>query len=84
METAIKVHRKLIDIKPEVFDSLTYEANRNGVSLKRYIEDMLEKACPRRTSNFSPRITRLIGSAKPKGVDLSSIDDDRLQYLLAK
>ena len=77
------VHRKLIDIKPSIFEALSLEAVRQGVSLKRYIEDLLEKACPRRKVPESG-ISRLIGSALPKGKDLSAIDDDRLQYLLSK
>ena len=35
--------RKLIDIKAPVFRSLTLKARRKGVSLKRYIEDLLEE-----------------------------------------
>lgn len=77
-------HRKLIDIKPAVFESLSLEAAREGVSLKRYIEEMLEKACPRPEVNRNNGIGRLIGSAIPKDVDIYSIDDDRLQYLLSK
>ncbi|MBR4826697.1 MAG: hypothetical protein IKZ91_02295 [Bacteroidales bacterium] len=76
-------HRKLIDIKPTVFDALSLEAARQGVSLKRFIEDLLEKACPKRTVPMTG-IGRLIGSALPKDGDVSSIEDDRLQYLLSK
>lgn len=35
--------RKLIDIKAPVFNSLSLKAKRKGVSLKRYIEDLLEE-----------------------------------------
>ena len=35
--------RKLIDIKAPVFNSLALKAKRKGVSLKRYIEDLLEE-----------------------------------------
>lgn len=83
METAV-AHRKLIDIKPDVFDSLSLEAARKGVSLKRFIEDLLENACPRQAAFGNSSIGRLIGSAKPKHIDLSAIEDDRLQYLLSK
>ena len=76
-------HRKLIDIKPRVFNSLSQAAAREGVSLKRYIEDLLEKACPRREPSEGG-ISRLIGSALPKHTDISSIEDDRLKYLLSK
>lgn len=84
METIVTPHRKLIDLKPAVFDSLTLEAKRTGVSLKKYIEDLLESACPQSNEAVSGRIGRLIGSAKPKGVDIHAIGDDRLQYLLSK
>jgi hypothetical protein len=83
METAV-AHRKLIDIKPAVFESLSLEAARKGMSLKRYIEEMLEKACPRPEVNRKSGIGPLIGSAIPKNIDIYSIEDDRLQYLLSK
>ena len=83
MET-VAAHRKLIDIKPSVFEELSLVAQSHGVSLKRYIENLLEEACVSRKSAYSPGISRLIGSARPKGMDLSSIEDDRLQYLLSK
>ena len=83
MERATASHRKLIDIKPAVFNALSLEAARQGISLKRHIENLLEKACPRREVSESG-ISRLIGSALPKDKDLSSIDDDRLRYLLSK
>ena len=83
MDTALARHRKLIDIKPFVFESLSREAALQGVSLKHYIEDLLEKSCPKRS--FSGKgISRLIGSAIPRNKDISGIDDDRLQYLLSK
>lgn len=84
METVAAPHRKLIDIKPAVFDGLSKEAARQGVSLKRYIEDLLEQACPRPSLEVSPKILRLIGSAKPSKGQVEEIDDDRLQYLLSK
>ena len=37
------LRRKLIDIQPVVFEKLTVKAGREGVSLKRYIENLLEK-----------------------------------------
>ncbi len=83
METAT-LKRKLIDIKPAVFDALSIEASRQGVSLKRFIEDLLENSCPPVKTSVSPKIQRLIGSAVPKGKNLESIQDDRLQYLLSK
>ena len=54
------------------------------MSLKRYIEEMLEKACPRPEVKRKTGIGPLIGSAIPKNVDIYSIEDDRLQYLLSK
>ena len=84
MERVAAVHRKLIDIKPSVFDALSLEASRQGMSLKRFIETILERSCPRREIPGSSGISRLIGSALPKGRDLSSIDDDRFQYLISK
>ncbi|MBO7544755.1 MAG: hypothetical protein J6T02_04175 [Bacteroidales bacterium] len=83
MERTATLHRKLIDIKPSVFESLSQEASRQGVSLKRFIEDLLERSCPRREVPESG-ISRLIGSALPKSGDLVSINDDRLKYLLSK
>ena len=76
-------HRKLIDINPAVFEALSLEASRQGVSLKRFIEDLLVKACPKRTIPTTG-ISRLIGSALPKDGNVSCIEDDRLKYLLSK
>ncbi len=42
METAT-AHRKLIDIKTSVFEELTQQAQDRGISLKRYIENLLEE-----------------------------------------
>lgn len=83
METSV-AHRKLIDIKPAVFDSLSLEAARQGVSLKHFIENLLESACPRQEVSRESGIGPLIGSALPKKGDIYSIEDDRLQYLLSK
>lgn len=76
--------RKLIDIKPAVFDALSIEASRQGVSLKRFIENLLEQSCPPVKAPVSPKIQKLIGSAVPKDGKLERIQDDRLQYLLSK
>ena len=84
MNTATLTHRKLIDIKPRVFASLSLEAERQGVSLKRYIEDLLERSCPREEARISSGIDRLIGSARPTGKNLAEMDDERLRYLLSK
>ena len=77
-------HRKLIDIKPEVFDGLSAQAARKGISLKRLIENILEEACPVEKKEFSPSVNRIIGSAIPQGKKLSDIEDERFKYLLSK
>ena len=80
--------RKLIDIKAPVFQNLTIKAKRKGVSLKRYIEDLLEedaredhRATPEGVTN--EKILSLIGMAKP-AIRPADLDDDRLQYILNK
>ena len=80
--------RKLIDIKPSVINALKIKARRKGVSLKRYIEDLLEEDSnkdilhvPEGVSNA--KVIALIGVAKPS-VDVDMIDDERLQYILSK
>ena len=80
--------RKLIDIKAPVFRSLTLKARRKGVSLKRYIEDLLEEDAQeeRRTAPegvTDEKILSLIGLAKPS-VRPADLEDDRLQYILNK
>lgn len=87
MET-VAVHRKLIDIDQSAFATLSVEAKGRKMSLKKYIEVLLEEESARIRKNksikASPRILALVGSAKPIGRDISSIEDDRLQYLLSK
>ena len=80
--------RKLIDIKAPVFISLSTKARRKGVSLKRYIEDLLEEDAmkgsqPAPEGVTDIRILSLIGMAKPT-VRPEEIDDDRLRYILSK
>jgi macrodomain Ter protein organizer (MatP/YcbG family) len=90
METLVDNKRKLIDIRMPVFVTLSEEAQRQQLSLKRLIELMLENAAAEierehpRSFTVNEKIRRLIGSAKPQGTDLSDIQDDRLQYLLSK
>jgi hypothetical protein len=80
--------RKLIDIKAPVFQHLALKAKRKGVSLKRYIEDLLE-ADVREDHHAAPegvtdgKILSLIGMAKP-AIRPADLDDDRLQYILNK
>ena len=73
MET-IAIKRKLIDLKPEVFLGLSVKAKKRGVTLKRYIENLLEadsgvssNAVPEGVT--SPAVISLIGLAKSVDVD---------------
>lgn len=91
METIVNNKRKLIDIKMPVFQTLSEEAVRQDVSLKRLIENMLETAAREINREYgnaviamNPKIRRLIGSAKPKGKMLADTQDERLKYLLSK
>jgi len=82
--------RKLIDLKPFVFDALSAEASRRKISLKRLIENTLEEQAsqimPESTTGvkLSPAIRRLIGSAKPVSGSSVDFEDERLKYLLSK
>ncbi len=90
MKIGLDYKRKLIDISPSVFETLSLEAQLRQTSLKRLIESMLEEAAAEmdvehiRLRSRNSGIRRLIGSAKPQGKDLSEMEDDRLQYLLSK
>ncbi|MBR4002092.1 MAG: hypothetical protein IKI89_06985 [Bacteroidales bacterium] len=80
--------RKLIDIKMSVFETLSRKARLKGVSLKRYIEDLLEEDSlngdnPVPEGVTDEKIISLIGIAKPS-VPLDWIEDERLQYILSK
>ena len=80
--------RKLIDIKAPVFNSLSLKAKRKGVSLKRYIEDLLEEDAYKEHRDAPVGVTdgkilSLIGLAKP-AIRPSDLEDDRLQYILNK
>ena len=78
--------RKLIDIRQSVFQVLTIKARKKGLSLKRYIEEVLEEDAKdlRIPEEVSDRkILSLIGIARqPDQAELLS--DERLQYLLSK
>lgn len=85
MEAAV---RKLIDIKSSVFETLSVKAKGKNMSLKRYIEQLLEedakeKALPSVKGVTDARILRLIGAGKPAGGP-ADILDERLQYILSK
>ena len=87
METTAAVKRKLIDLRMPVFESLSKAAVRERVSLKRYIENLLEEEARRNTTDqaaYSSSVAKLIGSALPKKGKVSDIKDDRLQYILSK
>ena len=82
------VKRKLIDIPEDVFDKLTVLARKEGVSLKKLIEDILKEKA-RETDSLlceditDPDIRYLAGILKDKHPEINK-DDDRLQYLLNK
>ena len=90
MKSAVIIsHRKLIDLRSSVFETLSMDAGRQNVSLKKYIENMLDERArvldeQPRNLNVSPAIFRLIGSAKPASGKIEEIEDDRLMYLLSK
>lgn len=86
MESAA-LKRKLIDISPSVFSKLSIKAGRKGVSLKRYIEDLLEDdsadmeaVAPKGV--HSAGIISLIGIAR--GAAAADWEDERMKYLLSK
>ena len=87
METFL-AKRKLIDISVPMFETLARQAKREGVSLKRYIENLLEKDAAQHRSEMparitDPRIVGLVGIAK-RAVAEAGPDDERLQYILSK
>lgn len=74
---ALTTTRKLIDIDAPVRDRLSLKALRRGVSLKRYIEDLLRDDAADEVADIasqrvtSPKILGLIGIAKlPAGADI--------------
>ena len=80
--------RKLIDIKNPTFRVLSIKAQKKGVSLKRYIEDLLEEdASPKERQTpegvTAERILSLIGIAKPSILP-EDVDDEKLNYILSK
>ena len=89
METLVQSHRKLIDLSGSVFETLSMEAGRQRVSLKKYIENLLGERAraldeTARSLDISPAVLRLVGSARPSKGKVEDIDDDRLKYLLSK
>ncbi|MBR4801868.1 MAG: hypothetical protein IK041_03565 [Bacteroidales bacterium] len=82
------VKRKLIDIPEDVFRKLSILAKKEGVSLKKYIENLLVKNV--RTANgvlsegdYDDDILYLAGIAVDRHPEENK-NDDRLQYLLNK
>lgn len=85
----LNTHRKLIDIPDPVFETLSMDADRNKMPLKKYIEDLLHERAKALDSttvslDISPSVFRLVGSARPSKGKVEDIDDDRLKYLLSK
>lgn len=84
---AAVLKRKLIDINPTVFEKLSFKARREGISLKKYIENLLEEDSADVEATLpegvrSKRIGSLIGIAKNAASE--DWEDQRLQYLLSK
>lgn len=85
METAVK--RKLIDIKPAVFDSLMVQAKGEGLSLKKYKEALLERESQKSGHGIShsvkdARVISLVGIGK-RAVAALDPNDERAQYIPA-
>ena len=81
--------RKLIDLSEPVFTSLSMQARQEGISLKKYIEKLLEAEAERRRPAVpadvnDPRILSLVGIAKNGLSTAATEDDERLQYILSK
>ena len=81
--------RKLIDLSEPVFISLSMQARKEGISLKKYIEKLLEAEAERWRSAIpsdvtDPQILSLVGIAK-NGLSTAVMEEDeRLQYILSK
>lgn len=87
METVITTRRKLIDIPSRTFDTLNEAAARKSISLKRYIENLLEQEAGHirlGQRDVNPAVLRLLGSARPNKSKLAEIEDERLRYILSK
>ena len=83
---SVAIKRKLIDLKPDVFRGLSLKAREKGVTLKRYIENVLEEDAAYTDASIpagvtSPKIISLIGLAKGANIDW---EEERLKYLLSK
>ncbi|MBR6456990.1 MAG: hypothetical protein IKS71_00185 [Bacteroidales bacterium] len=83
---AIAIRRKLIDLKPDVFRALSVKAKKRGITLKKYIENVLETEAVDSDIKVpegvtSPKVISLIGIAKGAEVDW---EEERLNYLMSK
>ena len=82
--------RKLIDINGPVMHRLSIKAANAGVSLKKYIENLLEEDSlsegPYTTvpGVTSPRVLGLVGIARSIKKGLSHPEDEKLNYILSK
>lgn len=90
METVLTHKRKLIDIRMPVFETLSKEAQRTNVSLKKLIETLLEATAEEiqqhevSATPQSEMIRRLVGSARSEQFSPEELEEERLKYLLAK
>lgn len=80
--------RKLIDLRTPVFDALSVQAKKRGVSLKKYIETVLEEdaaqhRAPAPASVTDARILGLVGIARSLALSADP-EDERAQYILSK
>lgn len=86
----VALKRKLIDLKPGVVGILAEKAALAGVSLKRYLETILEEEAlkserDRKLENVrSQRIRNLVGIIRMEPSKIEAIEDDRLKYILSK
>lgn len=86
--STVAVKRKLIDLNGPVFDALSVRAREKGVSLKKYIETLLEEDAIRHRPSIpdsvsDTRIVNLVGIARHVVQDADP-NDERLQYILSK
>lgn len=90
METVLTHKRKLIDIRMPVFETLSEEAQRTNVSLKKFIESLLEMKAEEIRQNEisvtppSDLLRKLVGSARSEQFSPEELEEERLKYLLAK
>ena len=87
---SVAIKRKLIDLKPGVVGILSEKAAMAGLSLKRYLESVLEEEAlkterDRKLKNVhSPKIRNLVGIIRLDSSRMEAIEDGRLKYILSK